>query len=233
MLFAAEGDTIEMKCRIAGQLLERFVKVPVAYLKAISSPLLHSLAGIRSSLGSVFEEPLPKTSYLEICAVLLAMADLLANLETGLYCTAGASERLRSNVSRIDSYMQEQRQLTVSLQVFEAKENTNLIENPKAINEVTIPSSISFEPSYQQFQLLSEFLQDWPWLSILDLLWIIVASLAGIKRLSDKSRSSNCGFATLAQYLGIIGVLATCRVGCLRCDPGVKICHVARRVDEP
>ena len=100
VLFAAEGATIEKKCQIAGELLEGFAKVPIAYLKAVSSPLLHQLAGIGSILGSVLEGPLPEISFLQVRAVLLAMADLLANLETGLYCTAGASERLRSHVSR-------------------------------------------------------------------------------------------------------------------------------------
>ncbi len=55
------------------------------------------------------------------------MADLLTKLETGLYCTVGASERLRSNVSRIDSYMQEQRQLITSSQVVNAQGNMNIL----------------------------------------------------------------------------------------------------------
>jgi len=140
VLFAAEGATIEEKCQIAGELLDGFKKVPIAYLKALSSPLLHHLAG-----------------------VLLAMADLLANLEMGLYCTAGASERLRSIVSRINSYMQEQRQLAISSHMPNALESTNTTENCATVDQVTTSSTNGFEPYYPQFQLPPELLQDWPW----------------------------------------------------------------------
>lgn len=163
VLFAAEGATIEEKCQIAGELLDGFKKVPIAYLKALSSPLLHHLAGIGSILGSVFEEPLPETSFLQVRTVLLAMADLLANLEMGLYCTAGASERLRSIVSRINSYMQEQRQLAISSHMPNALESTNTTENCATVDQVTTSSTNGFEPYYPQFQLPPELLQDWPW----------------------------------------------------------------------
>ncbi len=66
MLFAVEGATIEMKYQIAEELLEGFSKVPIAYLKAISSPLLHHLAGIGTILGSVFEEALPEVSFFQV-----------------------------------------------------------------------------------------------------------------------------------------------------------------------
>ena len=86
VLFTTEGATIEQRCHIASELLDGFRKVPVAYLRAISSPLvrakqhvrnvgliirqLHHLAGIGSILGSVFEEPLSESSYFRVRTVL-------------------------------------------------------------------------------------------------------------------------------------------------------------------
>jgi hypothetical protein len=106
VLFTAENATIKQKCQIAGDFIQRLATVPVAYLRAISSPLLHHLAGIGSVLGSVFEDPLSEADYMRVRALLMSMADVLSNLQAGLFCPAGASERLKSNVTRIDEYMQ-------------------------------------------------------------------------------------------------------------------------------
>jgi hypothetical protein len=70
ILFTSEDATVEQKCEIARDLLNGFSNVPVAFLRAISSPLLHHLAGIGSILGSVMEGPLPESSYLEVRQVL-------------------------------------------------------------------------------------------------------------------------------------------------------------------
>lgn len=79
--FAAEGANLVQKCQIAGELLEGLAKVLIAYLKAISSPLLHHLTGIGSILRSIFEDPLSGKSYFQVRAVRLAMVELLANIE--------------------------------------------------------------------------------------------------------------------------------------------------------
>lgn len=43
VLFSTEDIGVERKCDVAGELLSVFSKVPVEYLKAISSPLVSSL----------------------------------------------------------------------------------------------------------------------------------------------------------------------------------------------
>ncbi|KFY57810.1 hypothetical protein V496_06357 [Pseudogymnoascus sp. VKM F-4515 (FW-2607)] len=108
VLFTAEEATVDQKCVIARELLDGFAQVPVFFLRAISSPLLYHLAGIGSILGSVMEGPLSKSSYLQARTVLLSMADLLASLEISMTRTSGATQRLRSQVTRIDEYMAEQ-----------------------------------------------------------------------------------------------------------------------------
>ncbi|OBT55252.1 hypothetical protein VE04_04671 [Pseudogymnoascus sp. 24MN13] len=110
VLFTAEEATVDQKCAIARELLDGFAQVPVFFLRAISSPLLYHLAGIGSILGSVMEGPLSKSSYLQARTVLLSMADLLASLEIGMTRTSGATQRLRSQVTRIDEYMAAQQQ---------------------------------------------------------------------------------------------------------------------------
>ena len=71
ILFTSEDATVDQKCDIARDLLDGFSKVPVFYLRAISSPLLHHLAGIGSILGSVIEGPISESSFLQVRQVLL------------------------------------------------------------------------------------------------------------------------------------------------------------------
>jgi hypothetical protein len=70
VLFTSDEATVDQKCAIARDLLDSFSKVPVFFLKAISSPLLHHLAGIGAILGSVIEGPLSEPSYLQVRGVL-------------------------------------------------------------------------------------------------------------------------------------------------------------------
>jgi hypothetical protein len=70
ILFTSEDATVDQKCTIARDLLNSLAKVPVFFLRAISSPLLHHLAGIGSILGSVMEGPLSESSYLQVREVL-------------------------------------------------------------------------------------------------------------------------------------------------------------------
>jgi len=109
VLFTTENSTVDEKCQIASEVINGFARVPVAYLRAISAPLFHHLAGIGSILGSVFEHGLTESSYRRVRSVLLDLANLLANLEVDLYCKAGTSDKLRAQVSRIDEFMRIQR----------------------------------------------------------------------------------------------------------------------------
>jgi hypothetical protein len=108
MLFASGGGSLEDRCKIASEVIDAFSRIPVTYLRAISSPLLHHLAGIGSILGSVFEEPVSEIAYKQVRVVLLALAQLLENLEHGIHATKSA-QRLRDLVAQIDGYMNVQR----------------------------------------------------------------------------------------------------------------------------
>jgi hypothetical protein len=44
VLFTAEDATVDQKCAIAHELLDGFAKVPVFFLRAISSPLVRNAA---------------------------------------------------------------------------------------------------------------------------------------------------------------------------------------------
>lgn len=108
MLFASDGGSIEDRCKIASEVIDAFTRIPVAYLRAISSPLLHHLAGIGSILGSVFEDSMTEVAYEQVQVVLLALAQLLENLDDGIHATKSA-QRLRDLVAQIDEYMHTQR----------------------------------------------------------------------------------------------------------------------------
>lgn len=111
VLFTTQDATITEKCAIANELLDGFSKIPIGFLRAISSPLLYHLAGIGSILGQVMIKGLlSESAYSQIRNALLNMADLLASLETTISRHVGATERLRSLTSGIDSFMISQRQ---------------------------------------------------------------------------------------------------------------------------
>ncbi|POR35558.1 Uncharacterized protein TPAR_04263 [Tolypocladium paradoxum] len=109
VLFAAGGASIEERCQIVREVVDAFISVPVTYLIAISTPLLHHLGGIGAFLGSVFEEPLSEADYGQVRSIMLSLAQLLETLEA-IHHSASASEKLRSQVARIDEYMATQRQ---------------------------------------------------------------------------------------------------------------------------
>ncbi|KPI36045.1 uncharacterized protein AB675_1602 [Cyphellophora attinorum] len=114
MLFASGGGSLEERCKIASEVIDAFTRIPVPYLRAISSPLLYHLAGTGSILGSVFEEPMTELAYEQVRVVLLALAQLLENLESGIHATKSA-QRLRDLVGQIDQYMNTQRDQSSSI----------------------------------------------------------------------------------------------------------------------
>ncbi|KAF5010815.1 hypothetical protein FDECE_3040 [Fusarium decemcellulare] len=109
VLMAASGASIQERCQIATEVVEAFVSIPVSYLLAISTPLLHHLGGIGTILGSVRGESLSEGGYAQVRAVMLSMAQLLESLEA-IHRSASASQNLRSQVLQIDEYMARQRQ---------------------------------------------------------------------------------------------------------------------------
>ena len=93
------------------------------------------------------------------------MANLLQRLETGHHQAAGTSERLRSQVDRIDSYMRKSRRLDLPAA-------SNATETTGTNREFAVPSAYqqgvgsSPDPDLDQmsqFQLPPELLTDWPW----------------------------------------------------------------------
>lgn len=173
VLFAARGATVSERCQIAREVVDAFITIPVGYLNAISSPLLHHLAGIGSILGSVFEEPLSESEYLQVRSVLLTMAQLLANLDLGLHSTAGASERLKAHVARIDDYMATQRAAASVPKDPEAPQfhrparssssASSFSQDAMKMKHVTNVTPDYATPQSSQFQLPAELLEEWPW----------------------------------------------------------------------
>ncbi|KAJ9214173.1 transcriptional regulator family: Fungal Specific TF [Paecilomyces variotii] len=166
-----EEQGVDEKCDVAGQVLSVFSKVPVEYLKAISSPLLHHLGGIGYMLGSVMEGRLSGSSYQRVRALLLEMAELLHRLESGLRRSTGTSERLKAQVGRIDEYMRTQgcsnflpglQQIPIS-EVDDIQGRFDLSVNHQNNIESTAAAPTGFDDQLSQFQLPPELLEDWPW----------------------------------------------------------------------
>jgi hypothetical protein len=104
VLLASEDNTIEERCQVVSEVVDAFMRIPIAYLRAISSPLLHHLGSIGSVLGGVLEEPLSEYQYQQVRTVLLSLAQLLENLDIGMH-SLEAARKLRDLVVQINSYM--------------------------------------------------------------------------------------------------------------------------------
>lgn len=110
IVLCVTGDTsIEDRCRVAGDVVDALVQTPVAYSLAISAPLLHHLSGIGVILGSVLEEPLSESDYSRVRSIILVMGQMLEKMEP-IQHAAGASEKLRNMVARIDEYVKPRHQ---------------------------------------------------------------------------------------------------------------------------
>lgn len=105
------------------------------------------------------------------------MADLLHRLETGLKRAAGASERLRAQVDRIDGYMRTSRLLNLSA-VPPPPNGISPVDIKMEPMVPTYTTSVAPPPPPQaplpatgnamgdqmlQFQIPQELLADWPW----------------------------------------------------------------------
>lgn len=110
VLFTIKGSSTKEKCEVASEVIMVFANIPGAYLRAISSPLLHHLTGIGMLLGTMFHEKLSESDYSRARSVLLEFATLITNLEAGLHYTAGTSQKLRAQVTALDKYWTDQRQ---------------------------------------------------------------------------------------------------------------------------
>lgn len=184
VLFSSGGATIEQRCQVASEVVAAFALVPVAYLRAISSPLLHHLAGIGSILGFVLEEPLSGQNFIQVRNVLLSMAQLLSNIESGVNATTDASKRLQSLVKRIDEFIHEKgsrafqnlplKQHLEAHQAIPQNPGTDRLTNVSNDSDGTEHDSNNNYPSSaveaapttalnMNFQLPPELLDDWTW----------------------------------------------------------------------
>jgi hypothetical protein len=104
------------------------------------------------------------------------MADLLGRLETGLQRAAGASERLRSQVDRIDGYIRKSRLINLGAgpphpgtMPVDAKPDMRIPTYIPPTGPPGIPNGPSpavgppMGDRMMQFQLPPELLSDWPW----------------------------------------------------------------------
>lgn len=138
ILLASEQNTIEQRCQVVSEVVNAFMRIPISYLRAISSPLLHHLGGIGSILGGVLEEPLVGYQYQQVRTVLLSLAQLLENLDLGIHSIKSA-QKLRDLVIQIDDHMAS-----------------------RAGSGVTSATTFS-GPQNQDLQLPQNFLTEWPW----------------------------------------------------------------------
>ncbi|KAL4889308.1 fungal-specific transcription factor domain-containing protein [Aspergillus ambiguus] len=166
LLSSNEDQGVEEKCEVAGNVLSVFTKVPIEYLKAISSPLLYHLGRIGFILGSVMEGSLSEKSYQRVRKLLLEMAALLYQMESGLTRSTGASERLKTQVKRIDDYMDKTRHANMHSGLAEIGQSQQF----EGYIRPTPGQPADFDDPLTYFELPPDLLDDWPWSSSAGLL---------------------------------------------------------------
>ena len=163
--FANAHSTLEQKCQVASEVIAGFASVPVAYLRAISSPLLHHLAEIGNILGAAFEDGMTKTKYHSVRSVLLDLAKLLADLEVHLFCPSGTSKKLYTQVSRIDQFINAEPQS----QLHQSVQGTNMRQIGLDNTELAqLHDQVSYNMSGEadaspQYHFPPDLLEDWTW----------------------------------------------------------------------
>lgn len=149
---------LQKKCSVVSDVLSIFHQVPKPYLRAISTPLIYHIGGIGIILGSVMEGPLSESSCRRVRDLLLSMAALLESLEAFLHRSAGAGQRLRNLVGRIEEYMESRAGRPV--QAHTSADLTAPVFHDPSSNTWEAAELPDLSP---QFQLPDELLQDWTW----------------------------------------------------------------------
>jgi hypothetical protein len=153
-----DGADLDTKCSVVSDVLATFHQVPKPYLRAISTPLIYHIGGIGIILGSVMEGSLSESSCRRVRELLLSMADLLESLEAFLYRSAGAGQRLRDLVARLEEYIENRDHRFIQPQDGTGSAGPAFQDAPS--NGWGEPAMPDLSP---QFQLPDEFLRDWTW----------------------------------------------------------------------
>lgn len=175
VLLSNGGASIEDRCKVASEVVDTLKCIPVQYLQAISSPLFHQLAGIGSSLVTVYREPLSESDYFRVRQALLAMAQLVQELEHNTHHSACA-KRLRDIVAQIDVEVVHQQQAIGSFPagqgwVTEVADNSSrmpgctCIHYPNEIQPPVMggrPEHFGAGPQSTLFDPTNESFDDWP-----------------------------------------------------------------------
>jgi len=173
-LITSAGANPEERFQVLNDLIQSFNKVPLVYLRAMSVPILHHLAGIGSVLEFVFEKPLSEDTFLNVRAVIVHLADLLQNLEKGTSPrepSASASNRLHTLLAQMDVFMRTQRATISNQQMMSTHQHQHpqyMLQN-HASSDSAIGLQVQGGMSYggmdpnSEFSFPSEVLDDWGW----------------------------------------------------------------------
>lgn len=166
--FTKDQSTLEQKCQVAGEVIAGFASVPVPYLRAMSSPLLHHLAGIGTILGAAFEKGMTESSYRMVRTVLLDLANLLTTLEANLYCPSETSNKLRTQVARIDEFMRTQPVVNSREQSAPYNDQTSTSHESQIGSQSQAMGQLMTTNESPQYWFPPELFEDWSWALNLD-----------------------------------------------------------------
>ena len=127
---------------------------------------MHHLGSIGAILGSVFEERLSEADYNLVRSVLLALVQLLSNLEV-MHSSAGASEKLKLQITRIDEYMDRQRSAAQQMQESSVRSTQRGLPAHSRSPNINFPgygSSLGSDEHVSPLQVPPDILDDLTWI---------------------------------------------------------------------
>ncbi|KAJ9256875.1 hypothetical protein C8Q69DRAFT_499124 [Paecilomyces variotii] len=107
LIVESEQPSINRCCDIASDLLDELSVVPLEFFQTVSTSSLHHLSHVGQLLSSTIRKPLSAWRYIQVHNILLLLADFLEKIESSRLPSAGLAIKLRTQISAMDSYMQQ------------------------------------------------------------------------------------------------------------------------------
>ncbi|GAA5890835.1 hypothetical protein JCM5296_003436 [Sporobolomyces johnsonii] len=149
--------------QIAETLLREIGAIPLAYLQAISSPLINHLVGIYKLLFPITERRLTPDLFVRIRQLLIDMTTLLGRLESRLTYSIDVAERFKSQISRMDDAQAIGASAPPSPRLqttHPLPQTTGEGQPPGASFGLNLPAAIP--PPWEAAFELQDVFQDWP-----------------------------------------------------------------------
>ncbi|RFU28611.1 hypothetical protein B7463_g7717, partial [Scytalidium lignicola] len=109
LAFITADTSLNERCQVINELIEGLVAIPLAYLKAFGSPMVHELSGVGHLLGLTVSENTSIEICQEVMRLILCLSELFDGMAGSIKSAAEAGRRLRDLSTKLENKIQSQR----------------------------------------------------------------------------------------------------------------------------